>query len=124
MSKCRAACVKNSRYLGLVRHVVRLHHVGLLGQVSTDIRKNTCDTRSGVCDDRHLDLVLHTDLIVDDLVVDRVQKLFRQVLTIVDTTVIGNEAGLSHAILHLRIVSVGVQQNRGVRQNVGRVYMR
>lgn len=66
--------------------------------------------------ERRLELALHPDLVRRVLVVDLRVRVERQVHVVVDPAVVLHEPFLRHALLDLRIVRVGVEQDgRGRR---------
>ena len=111
-----------STHLCLVRHVIRLRQIRFFLEVSADVCEGTSETRAGRRGARHLYLVLHPDLVVHDVVKDRIQILLRQIMTVVDATVVRDKTWFGHPNLDLRVVRIGVQQDDRVSKNVCGVY--
>lgn len=59
-----------------------------------------------------------------NLIKDTGQEFLREVLIIVDSSIVSDEVRLGHTDLDLRVVSIGVEHDRRIREHVSSIYSR
>jgi hypothetical protein len=107
--------------LGLVGDGFRLQYIGLFVQVPPHVGERSRDS-CRVLRRRNLDFILHLDFILLNLVVNVAEEFFRQVLAVVDASIILDEFGFRHALcFQILVVRVGIQHDDGESQDVRRV---
>jgi hypothetical protein len=87
-------------YLSLVGHVARLHHIRLLLKIATYVDQRICKTGSGGRESS-FHFILHTNLVVSDVIVDAGNNFLRYVGAVVNTGRGLEELWLSHPVLRL-----------------------
>lgn len=109
-------------YFSLVGHAIGLHHICFLLKVPSHIRQRVGKTRT--CRgqvDCGINFVFHPDLVALDVVKNGIQEFLRKTLSIVDTTVVLDKVGFSHAIFDLRTVSISIKEDDRIRENIGSI---
>jgi hypothetical protein len=102
---------------------MRLHHVGLLLKVASYTRDSASYARWRSGRKSCLNLILHTNLIIDNIIVNVRQELLGKISTVIDAGCVPVKALLRHAILNLRIMSVRIEQDDCISKDVSRIFI-